>query len=170
MTQLNINDKVTQVAGDVSDRGNTGTIVEIDAVAGRARVMWDPPKSKRTWMQFKALQKSASGTSFKGMITIDYDMLVRCFGDPDGPSKDKKAKAQWVVQLPDCIATIYDYKNQSDPTKTTLWHVGGNDLLALHELLTVIAIEAGWCANCGHPLPACEARERCVNHAELNHV
>lgn len=56
MTNFKINDRVIRILGDEYTRGDLGTIVEIDEAAGRVRVKWDPPKDKRTWMQFKAVQ------------------------------------------------------------------------------------------------------------------
>ena len=56
MTNFKINDRVIRILGDSSTIGDQGTIVEIDEAAGRVRVKWDPPKDKRTWMQFKAVK------------------------------------------------------------------------------------------------------------------
>lgn len=56
MTQFNINDRVQRTVGADYETRNLGTVVELDLVNYRARVMWDPPKNKRTWMRMKALK------------------------------------------------------------------------------------------------------------------
>lgn len=56
MNNFKINDRVIRVLGDSSTLGDKGTVVEINEAAGRVRIIWDPPKDKRTWMQFKAVQ------------------------------------------------------------------------------------------------------------------
>lgn len=59
MTNFKINDRVIRILGDSSTLNDVGTVVEIDEAAGRVRVKWDPPKDKRTWMQFKAVKVTA---------------------------------------------------------------------------------------------------------------
>lgn len=49
---MNINDRVQRLDGGYT-KGKTGTVVEIDDKACRARVFWDG--DKRTWVRFSSL-------------------------------------------------------------------------------------------------------------------
>ena len=72
------------------------------------------------------------GTSLQGIIQIDYDALVKVFGEPhcdDGYKTD----AEWGFDFDGVIATIYNWKNGKNycgtdglETKDIVkWHIGG---------------------------------------------
>ncbi|MBC8489586.1 MAG: hypothetical protein H8D45_26510 [Bacteroidetes bacterium] len=72
------------------------------------------------------------GTSFRGYIQVDYDTLVKVFGEPhyrDGYKTD----AEWAFDFDGVIGTIYNYKDGKNylgadglETKDIVnWHIGG---------------------------------------------
>ena len=69
---------------------------------------------------------NVAGTGLLDYVDTDYDTLVAAFGEPNGgPSGDGKTKAEWIVETPAGVATIYDYKNPIDPQDNKEWHIGG---------------------------------------------
>ena len=55
-----------------------------------------------------------------------YEDIVRIFGDPQfGKSLDGKIQVEWVGRINGLVFTIYDYKSQLDPERSTDWHIGG---------------------------------------------
>jgi hypothetical protein len=83
----------------------------------------------------RAYDKRVDGTCLQGEVNIDYKTLVLLFGKPETFSGDKggKVDAEWVIETPDGVATIYNYKdgknyNGKDGYATrdiTEWHIGG---------------------------------------------
>ncbi len=72
------------------------------------------------------------GTSLQGIVQVDYDTLVKIFGEPhydDGYKTD----AEWRFDFGGITATIYNWKNGKNYRGTTgletkdirTWHVGG---------------------------------------------
>lgn len=71
-----------------------------------------------------------SGTCLQGYVTTTFDRLVATFGEPTefDPDGGDKVQAEWVLQTPAGIATIYDWKNYGIDARTvTDWHIGGHD-------------------------------------------
>ena len=76
-----------------------------------------------------------SGTGLQGQVTVTYEKLVRCFGEPTCTYDDGKVQAQWCLRFADgTMATIYDWKagdaycgsGRGKPVeKITDWHIGG---------------------------------------------
>lgn len=74
------------------------------------------------------------GTSLQGYINATYDRLVSVFGPPNGEPDGYKTQAEWVLESPAGVVTIYDYK-QGDcycgegegipAEQVTDWHIGG---------------------------------------------
>ncbi len=76
---------------------------------------------------------NANGTSLVGYVDASFDELVKTFGQPkDGDGY--KVDAEWIMETPYGIATIYNYKdgiNYNGPTGTPIekirdWHIGGH--------------------------------------------
>lgn len=69
------------------------------------------------------------GTSYQGNITATYQSLCNTFGQPQqlqSDSSDCKVRAEWIMQTPHGIATIYDWKEYNTPLQdVTQWHIGG---------------------------------------------
>lgn len=80
-----------------------------------------------------SLLEKRDGASFKGYLIARYTDLVALYGEPMQNSRDYKTDAEWIVETPHGIATIYNYKNgKSYLGKDGLntediceWHVGG---------------------------------------------
>lgn len=77
---------------------------------------------------------SAVGTHGQGQIVCSYDTLVALFGEPNAESDGYKTSAEWCLETPFGIATIYDYKECKtycgendglEPEDITTWHIGG---------------------------------------------
>jgi hypothetical protein len=85
---------------------------------------------------YKEWMKKRSGTSFKGYVLATYSDLVATFGLPSMHGDGDKIDAEWIVDTPYGVGTIYNYKN----SKTYLgesgvaveqiceWHVGGKSV------------------------------------------
>lgn len=79
-----------------------------------------------------------NGTSLKGYITTTRRGLNLAFGNVDRHEGDK-TQYEWALrfevghEIPDVVATIYDYKEYQDIDLDTpyQWHIGGNDHLAV---------------------------------------
>lgn len=89
-------------------------------------------------MNEQDIEKS-SGTSFQGYIYARYDQLCLAFGEPCIPnSLDKKTDAEWIINTPHGVATIYNYKNGKrymgksglDISIICEWHVGAKNIEA----------------------------------------
>lgn len=71
---------------------------------------------------------STTGTSYKGCIEATFDELVATFGNPGREGDPDKIRAQWVVDTPSGIATIYDWKQYDIAIEDVIhWHIGGHD-------------------------------------------
>lgn len=74
-----------------------------------------------------------SGTSLRGGIDTSYKSLVDLFGKPNGMWDSYKTDAEWVIETPSGVATIYNYKDGKnylgedglDVEDITDWHIGG---------------------------------------------
>ena len=104
------------------------------------------PDLKRDFVTHNEKQDlSANGTSLQGEVEIDYDTLVKLFGEPT--EWDGYVDAEWTIEFKDgTIATIYNYKsgknyNGDDGEETeniTNWHIGGEDIRAKELVEKVI--------------------------------
>lgn len=79
----------------------------------------------------------ATGTSYKGRICESAMNLVNIFGEPNGEPNDK-TQAQWIIDTPAGLATIYDYKSEEPLEENTDWHVGGKSEEVMHWIILTI--------------------------------
>lgn len=95
--------------------------------------------------QITSLFLDISGTSYQGYLTASYDDLVAVFGEPNGFECDK-TDAEWWLQTPAGIATIYNWKNGknylgyygANVKDITHWHVGGHNSEVVDLIVTKI--------------------------------
>jgi hypothetical protein len=85
------------------------------------------------------------GTCLQGYIDIEYDILVKLFGEPI-VGDEYKIDAEWEIIFEDgTVATIYNYKDgynycgehapYPDITKKDNdWHIGGSSKLAVEYI------------------------------------
>ena len=75
-----------------------------------------------------------NGTSLKGYVTADYNVICRVFGEPT-ESDGYKVDAEWMIEFSDGkIATIYNWKNGKNYCGSAglnvedikEWHIGGH--------------------------------------------
>ena len=86
--------------------------------------------------EFETNMKKRSGTSFRGYLYAEYSELVEKFGEPHSLENNHKIDAEWIVDTPHGVATIYNYKNGKaylgkqglDIQKIVAWHVGGHNI------------------------------------------
>jgi hypothetical protein len=81
------------------------------------------------------VNNKADGTYYIDCITTSYFNLVNLLGEPTSKRGDK-VLCEWVIESNEGnIATIYDYKSDTnDVALVTEWHLGGNkDSLPLIE-------------------------------------
>ena len=77
---------------------------------------------------------STSGTCLQGYIEADHKLLVKLFGKSHNHD-DYKSDAEWYLDTPYGIATIYNYKDgknylgdEGDAIEDiTEWHIGGTN-------------------------------------------
>jgi hypothetical protein len=84
---------------------------------------------------------STDRTSLKGYLCgPTYANLVELFGDPI--TKDLcdpwKTRAEWHVDTPDGLVTIYDYRNKRPIAKVTYWHLGGHNQASVGHVMRTI--------------------------------
>ena len=92
----------------------------------------------------------ADGTSFQGEIDVSYAELVNTFGEPTG-NDGYKIDAEWDINTPDGIATIYNYKTGKNYLgKEGLsikeirdWHIGGKTTDVIPWILLALEISIG---------------------------
>lgn len=83
----------------------------------------------------KTMHKKRSGTSFKGYLYATYDQIIVLFGEPSSDGDGYKVDVEWIMDTPDGVATIYNYKDgkaylgdSGIPTeKIYEWHIGGKN-------------------------------------------
>ena len=79
--------------------------------------------------------KKRSGTSFRGYLLASYRDIVGAYGKPHDTPDNDKIDAEWVVNTPYGVATIYNYKDgkaylgdKGLPVEQIFeWHVGGKN-------------------------------------------
>jgi hypothetical protein len=88
----------------------------------------------------------SDGTSYVGVIDVDYKKLKNTFGTPS-KGDNYKVDAEWVLQFSDgVVATIYNYKDGINylgreglrKTQIKNWHVGGHDQRAYDNVLKAL--------------------------------
>jgi len=80
-------------------------------------------------------KNSIIGTGKQAEITITYSELKKIFGEPNQETNDK-IDAQWKINTPFGIGTIYNYKNGKNYLgedgicieEITDWHIGGHNI------------------------------------------
>ena len=85
--------------------------------------------------EFETNMEKRSGTSFQGYLYVEYNELVEKFGEPHGLDSNHKIDAEWIVDTPHGVATIYNYKNGYSYlglsglklNEMDEWHVGGKN-------------------------------------------
>ena len=88
----------------------------------------------------KNLHKQRTGTSFKGYLLATYTDIVSVFGEPITNGDNYKVDAEWILETPHGIATIYNYKDGKAylgavglvTEQICEWHVGGKTLESYH--------------------------------------
>lgn len=83
-------------------------------------------------MKNKCAYMKRESTSFRGLILAHYTDLVALYGEPLQDAGDHKTDAEWIVETPHGIATIYNYKDGVshlgkhgiDVRDICEWHVG----------------------------------------------
>ncbi len=91
-------------------------------------------------INYSELHKKRTGTSFKGYVLATYQDLVDTFGSPTNNGDNHKVDAEWIVQTPHGIATVYNYKDGKaylgesglNAEQICEWHVGGKTLESYH--------------------------------------
>ena len=81
------------------------------------------------------LAKSREGTSFKGYLLAKYDDLISVFGNPISNISNHKIDAEWIIDTPFGVATIYNYKDGKSylgdkglsVSNIYEWHIGGHN-------------------------------------------
>ena len=79
--------------------------------------------------------KSSEGTHLQGYVDVTYARLRKIFGEESELGDDYKCDANWEVQTPFGVATIYNYKDGKNylgkdgmaVKDITEWHVGGHN-------------------------------------------
>ena len=88
----------------------------------------------------------AIGTCGQGGIFCPYSRLVALFGEPHA-GDEYKTQAEWTVQTPAGIATIYDWKqgdcyhgkgNGTPVEQVTEWSIGGHNKQVLEWIQKAI--------------------------------
>ena len=92
---------------------------------------------------------SSNGSGLVDYLVADYDDLLRIFGQPS-EGDGYKVDAEWTLQTPFGVATIYNYKDGKcyrgegglAVEDITEWHVGGvsNNSAGMY----VIGFFGGW--------------------------
>ena len=86
------------------------------------------------------------GTSFREYLDISYAELVFTFGKPNMEDDGYKVDANWVLDTPDGIATIYNYKTGKNylgkegkaTTDITNWHIGGKSMDVVQHVMRAL--------------------------------
>lgn len=89
---------------------------------------------------------NTSGTSLIDYITATYEELVNTFGEPNSATDEYKTDAEWTIDTPDGVATIYNYKNGHnylgkdgmDVWDITEWHIGGHSPSIMEWILEAL--------------------------------
>jgi len=76
------------------------------------------------------------GTHLQGGLNTTYQALCRTFGEPEEETDGYKVDAEWYVDTPFGMATIYNYKDGKnylgdegmELDEITDWHVGGHNI------------------------------------------
>lgn len=94
--------------------------------------------------KYKDTLKSLEGTSFKGYLLANYNDLVSVFSRPITDIDDCKTDAEWIIDTPYGVTTIYNYKNGKrylgknglDTSIICKWHVGAKKLKSFEWIKT----------------------------------
>ncbi len=89
-------------------------------------------------VNFKAVpepHKLRDRTGLMEVINLNYRYLIQAFGEPTFHGDGYKVDVEWVIETPDGIATIYNYKDgpaylgdKGLPIETIVnWHIGGRN-------------------------------------------
>jgi hypothetical protein len=93
---------------------------------------------------------STGGTSYEGEMDVSYQDLVEAFGAPHNNGDGYKVDAEWVLETPDGVATVYNYKTgqnyRPDGTPVediTDWHIGGNNQRVVNHVRDAVKAVQG---------------------------
>jgi|TARA_R100000049_G_C1930534_1_gene74533 hypothetical protein len=83
----------------------------------------------------KRADYALSGTSLQGSVYVSYKRLVAVFGKPNSTHDEYKIDAEWAINTPVGIASIYNYKDGKNyrgekgmPVEQIVdWHIGGHN-------------------------------------------
>lgn len=86
----------------------------------------------------KSVFVKREGTSFQGLLLARYTDLVTLYGKPLRNPRDNNTDAEWVIDTPHGVATIYNYKNGKSylcgdgicVENICEWHVGAHNASA----------------------------------------
>lgn len=85
-------------------------------------------------------------TWLQGYIDISYAELVEAFGPPHHTGDEYKTDAEWELQTPDGLATLYNYKdgkNYNGEEGLAVedirdWHIGGADYAVVDHIFEAL--------------------------------
>ena len=94
----------------------------------------------------KDLTGKAIGSSLKEEIEITYSELVTMFGEPNAENDGYKVDAEWKINTPYGVATIYNYKTGKNYLRDegkevkdiTDWQIGASDKRSSDLLVSII--------------------------------
>lgn len=70
------------------------------------------------------------GTYFQNTLeNVTLQSLTATLGEPENiaDQSDGKVSAQWILQTPHGVGTIYDWKTDEPLGTLTNWHIGGHN-------------------------------------------
>ncbi|HEY9408893.1 MAG TPA: hypothetical protein VIP77_04870 [Jiangellaceae bacterium] len=114
---------------------------------------------------------SIHDTHYLDSTHLTYQQLVGFLGQPDLTSGLDKSHCEWRITTPAGIATIYDWKQMTDPRETgarILWCIGGRDLAAAKWVL--LAIHKGRQTTPDHRGEAMKLTGRTITVEEIGQV
>ena len=90
--------------------------------------------------EFINIPMDVAGTCLQGNINTSYRRLVETFGEPTlTDSEDGKTQVEWHIAFTDgVIATIYDWKQTTNPDSVREWHIGGHSMASVINVVDCI--------------------------------
>lgn len=80
-------------------------------------------------------EEEVSGTYKQDNLVAPYERIVKVYGLPNGSNDGYKTDAEWIIQTPAGVATIYNYNNGKNylgkeglaTKEITQWSIGGSN-------------------------------------------